>query len=315
MITAIVLSAGGVVDVRLKRPFFLAAQAVIGCIIAQAIDPQILGSLAGHGAAMLAVVAANVVGAAAAGLVLARFGSLPPSTVAWGSAPGAASAMTAMSEEYGADARLVAFMQYVRVIIIVLTASIVARLLGGPHHAPAAGTVLAPAFEAWPFAQTLGIAVIGAIGGRFLRIPNGALLGPLVLGGALHATGVVHIELPPALLDATYAVVGAYVGLGFTRETVRYAFRALPEIVVTNVLLIAFSAGAAALLVITTGVDRLSAYLATSPGGLDSIAIIALGSGVNVPLVIALQTLRLVAVLTTGPFIAKFIIRFSGRSG
>ena len=37
---------------------------------------------------------------------------LPGTTALWGTSPGAASVMTIMAESYGADMRLVAFMQY-----------------------------------------------------------------------------------------------------------------------------------------------------------------------------------------------------------
>ena len=39
------------------------------------------------------------------------------------------------------------------------------------------------------------------------------------------------------------------------------------------------------------------AYLATTPGGIDSVAVMALGSGAGAPLVLAVQMLRLFAVI------------------
>ena len=55
--------------------------------------------------------------------------------------------------------------------------------------------------------------------------------------------------------------------------------------------------------------DLLTAVLATSPGGLDSVAIIAVGSKADVSFVLAVQTLRLFVVLLTGPLLAKCISR------
>ena len=55
------------------------------------------------------------------------------------------------------------------------------------------------------------------------------------------------------------------------------------------------------------GIDPLTAFLATSPGGADSVAIIAASADVDVPFVMAMQTARFLAVLATGPFIARFI--------
>ena len=70
---------------------------------------------------------------------------------------------------------------------------------------------------------------------------------------------------------------------------------------------IAFSGGLAALLTVYAGFDPLTAYLATSPGGMDSIAIIAVSGHVDTPFVMTLQTVRFVLVLLTGPRLANFL--------
>ncbi|MGO8005995.1 AbrB family transcriptional regulator, partial [Rhizobium ruizarguesonis] len=45
----------------------------------------------------------------------------------WGSSPGGASATVLMSEASGADARLVAFLQYLRVVFVAVGASVISR--------------------------------------------------------------------------------------------------------------------------------------------------------------------------------------------
>ena len=52
---------------------------------------------------------------------------LPGTTAVWGSSPGAATAMVLMADAFGADARLVAFMQYLRVIFVSMAAALIAR--------------------------------------------------------------------------------------------------------------------------------------------------------------------------------------------
>ena len=54
-------------------------------------------------------------------------------------------------------------------------------------------------------------------------------------------------------------------------------------------------------------VDPLTAYLATSPGGSDSIAIIAASTDCDVSFVMAMQTVRMIAVLLLAPVLTKFI--------
>jgi uncharacterized membrane protein AbrB (regulator of aidB expression) len=52
-----------------------------------------------------------------------------------------------------------------------------------------------------------------------------------------------------------------------------------------------------------------TAYLATSPGGLDAVAIIASSSQVNVPFVLSMQFMRVIIVLATGSSVARFLAR------
>jgi membrane AbrB-like protein len=79
-------------------------------------------------------------------------------------------------------------------------------------------------------------------------------------------------------------------------------------------VLMAVCGGLAVLLVVVAGIDPLTAYLATSPGGADSAAIIAMASNVDVAFVMAMQTTRLVLVLLIGPSLAGFIARRAGAS-
>ena len=291
---------------RLPRPAFIAAQATIGCLVARSLSPAILATLVDDGLVLLLVVSTTVLAGALVGWVLVRVGVLPGSTAAWGSSPGAASAMVMMAGEYGADVRLVGFMQYLRVILVVVTAAAVARLLGGGSVIP---PVLDTAFAPLSLVETLAIGAVGAVAGVLLRVPAGALLGPMCLGAGLQAVGLVELVLPHWLLVIAYVAVGWTIGLGFTREVVVHALRALPRLLLSSLLLIGLCALSAWGLTEALGVDPLTAYLATSPGGLDSVAIIAVGSHADIPFVMAVQTLRVFVVILTGPVIARSIAR------
>lgn len=59
--------------------------------------------------------------------------------------------------------------------------------------------------------------------------------------------------------------------------------------------------------------DFMTAYTATSPGGLDTVAIIAAGTRADMSFIMAMQTLRLFTILLTGPAIARFISRNAAR--
>jgi membrane AbrB-like protein len=161
-------------------------------------------------------------------------------------------------------------------------------------------------------AQTLVIAAIGAVIGRGLRIPAGASLVPMMTGAILQSSDLMEIELPLWLLAMTYTVLGWYVGLRFTRGVVCDALRALPQIIISILTLIGLCSGSAFLLIRFLRVDPLTAYLATSPGGLDTVAVIANGSTADVSFVMALQTARLLLIVVIGPPLARLVARLAG---
>lgn len=301
-------------ELQLPEGMFTLAKAVIGCMVARALTPSTLASMLLDWPVMLLAVAAIMASGALVGIGLMRFGSLPGSTAAWGTTPGGAAAMTALAQAYGADVRMVAFMQYLRMSLVVLTASVVSRfLIGGPatvHAGQAVAPVLFPPLV--PTLETLALIAGSMLLARVLPIPAGAMILPMLLGAALTATGSMTLILPSWLLWIAYASLGWYVGLRFTPDMVRYALRAIPQMLLATAALIALCCGAAWMLVAWLNVDVLSAYLATSPGGLDTVAAIALGSDCDVSFVLGLQTLRLFGVVLAGPLIARLICRLSG---
>ena len=135
------------------------------------------------------------------------------------------------------------------------------------------------------------------------------MLLPLGVGIALQDAGWPVIELPPWLLAASYALVGWSTGLGFNRTILHHAAQALPRVVMSILVLMAVCGGLSALLVVVARIDPLTAYLATSPGGADLAAIIAMASHVDVAFVMAMQTTRLVLVLLIGPSLASFVAK------
>jgi membrane AbrB-like protein len=219
--------------------------------------------------------------------------------------------MTVLAEAYGADVRLVAFMQYLRVMCVTSVASLVASLAGQQH--PAAAIVWFPPVDWFSFAATLAVASLGVISAKVFRIRAGAVLLPLIVGVVLSSTGVLHIELPPWFLAVSYALLGWSIGLRFTRESVAHCARALPRVLAAILLLIAACGVVGQLLAKAAGVDPLTAYLATTPGGLDVAAIIASDSDVDVPFVLSMQFARIVIVLVTGPSLARFLAARSAQ--
>jgi uncharacterized protein len=305
----------GVHGLRLATPPWssVAAQAVIGAMVSAAITPSIVATFSNDAPLFSIVIAATLLGAACLGWLISRAGLLPGATAIYGISPGAASAMVLLGAAEGADPQLVAVMQYSRVLFVVIAAALVARFwagVAGVVHIP--GTPLLAPVNWINLATVLLLAAVGQQAARLLRLRGWAVLGPMFLLSGLHAAGWITIELPSWLLAATYAVIGWGIGLGFRREVLLHARRAMPVIAGAALCLIAFCGLLAWCLVRLAHVDPLTAYLATSPGGLDSVAIIAASTPrVDLPFVLALQAVRLLLVLSAAPLITRLVVRHS----
>jgi membrane AbrB-like protein len=311
MIGAIVLGVNGA-KLHVPRVPYLGAQALIATMVAGSITRSILVTFSHQYWLFCGVIFGTLLGAAGIGWLISRAGLIPGATAVYGITPGAANAMVILGEAEGADARLVAFMQYSRVLLVAMAAALVARFWAhlGNAHAPAA-----PWFGPVPWgnlARVLILALLAQQFARVLRLPAWALLGPMILLSALHAAGWLQIDLPRWLLAAAYACLGWHIGLGFRRDALIHAGRAMPVVIVAALSLMGFCAALAWCLVNFTGTDALTAYLATSPGGLDSIAIIASSTPqVDMPFVLALQSVRLLCVIALAPLIAGFVVKHS----
>ena len=295
-------------------PGFALGQGVLGCLMAASMNPAALVKVADAWPVFLMAASAVMLASAVLGWIMMRRQIFPGTTAVWGLAPGAASAMVLMSEAYGADVRLVAFMQYLRVAVVTATAALVAR-----WWLPAVSVTSGHSAADWfsvhhggHVGATLLLAFGGALVARRLRLPAGSMVLPLLLGTALQAGGWLVIELPAPVLVSAYALIGWSIGLRFTRATLGHAFAALPQVLAAIVALMAVGVVLAAGLVQLAGIDPLTAYLATSPGGADSVAVIAATSAVDAGFVMAMQLARFLMVLVFGPQVSKFVATRAG---
>jgi uncharacterized protein len=264
------------------------------------------------------VVGGTLILSLSAGLLLTRIAHLDGKTAALGTLPGAAAGMLAMSISLGADPRLVAVMQYTRVVVVVFSAALVSRFglvpgtapqpisTGGLQSSSSEGAALLFHDDWLTYGLTALVAALGAWAGMRLRLPAGALMGPLILGVALQELGVMRLVWPPGVPQAAFLVLGVYVGLLFDRASIERAGRLFPLMLASAVGLTIACASLGWALAALTSVDGLTAYLATAPGGIDSVAVMALGSGADAPLVLAVQMLRLFAVVIAGTLLGRW---------
>lgn len=301
-----------ILGVRLHLPRRLGTliPGIIGCMIIKLMPASDLGEIADHLPVFLFGTFAVIAISSLLGWIMTRMNILPGTTALWGLSPGAASAMVLMAEAYGADTALVALMQYLRVLMVTSITATIATLVGASHMQHAAIAIGNLSDVAWlSLAETLVLALGGAALGRALRIPGGTMLMPMVLAFIFGHSNLVHLELPRGLLLSVYALLGWRIGFRFTAPLLAHAARAMPRIILATLVLMALCGVLASVLVLVTGIDPLSAYLATSPGGVDSVAILAASTHVDVTFVMGMQTMRFLGVLLVGPMMVKLLAR------
>ncbi|MET0863233.1 MAG: AbrB family transcriptional regulator [Nakamurella sp.] len=287
------------------------AQAVVGVVLGGLLELSILQSLGGDWLPVVAVIAGTLVLSVLAGLLMGRFTSVSAITGSLSLSAGGAAGITSMSRELGADERMVAVIQYLRVVLIVSTLPLVTAFVFRPPSVASAADA-ASADSGWLLGLvfTLLCALIGSLVAIRLKMPAGTLLGPLILTAALTLAGWSFGAHPPVwLAQLAYGAIGLRIGLGFTRASLKLLRKVLPVALTLTILIILGCAGMGVLLASATGQSQLAGYLATSPGGLFAVLSIAAETGAGATFVLAVQVLRIFVMLLVAPGLAVFLAR------
>ncbi|CCG01493.1 AbrB family transcriptional regulator [Blastococcus saxobsidens] len=295
---------------RVPEPAGIAAQAVIGVAVGALVEPGALRAVAADWLPVLLVTLGTLALSLLAGSALQLHRGISPVTGAFAMIAGGAAGIAVMARELGADERTVAVLQYLRVLLIVLLMPVVATTAYGATAD--AGIVPDSGGAGWVagLAFTGACAVAGVAGGRLLRLPVAALLGPLVVAAIVDLTGLSGgAEVPGLLEDAAFLGIGLQVGVSFTWGSLRAIGGVLPVALGITTALIVACAGLGVLLAGVTGASALDGYLATTPGGLNAVLATARDSGADTTFVLSVQVLRLFVMLFSAPLVARWLRR------
>jgi membrane AbrB-like protein len=293
---------------------FRVGQALVGAVIGALVELPTLARLSSDWPSVLLVTLGTLAISLVAGRLLAVRRDVSPATGAFALIAGGASGIVALARELGADDRVVTIVQYLRVLLVLLAMPLVTTLVFHPDGG--AGTLTTGPTRWGPDLVFVVVAVgSGLLLQRVVRAPATALLGPMVVAVALSASGVLgDVAVPTALEQLGYALIGVRVGLRFTRASLRSIARLLPLATALIVLVIVACGLLGVVLSRVTGVDQLTAYLATTPGGLFAVLATAADSGADVTYVLAVQVIRVFAMLLFAPLLGRWFSRGRTRS-
>ena len=222
-------------------------------------------------------------------------------TAFFSSMPGGSGEMVNLGARNGAVLSRVAAGQSLRVLTVVLCVPAAFKyLLGEGTPALHAATVdwrwLALLFPAGALLAWLW---------QRLRQPNPWLFGPLLLSATLSIAWDLHIGLPDGASQMGQWLIGSGLGCHFNRQFFRRAPSFMGRTLIGTALTMLIAGLAALGLSALTRLDLRSLTLGMMPGGIAEMSLTAEVLQLSVPLVTAMQVMRLLFVL----FLAEPLFR------
>jgi uncharacterized protein len=247
-----------------------------------------------------------------AGLLIYNICDIHKATALFGSAPGGVTDMSLISADYGAEMPKVALLQTVRIFAcITIIPFVVKKNLKRTKNDFISAEVPIIKYRKVSNPARIAAAVIaGTIGGsigHFLSIPAGALIGA-VFFVALFNMIFFRLYIPTKVSIGAQMLVGAVIGAGMTLEAlVGLRYIILPALLVA-VFLISIGLLLALCLNRIWNINMNTAIIATAPGGMTEMSLIAADVGADVSIVASLHLIRLIALLMIYPAAMKLII-------
>lgn len=312
------------VYLHLPLPWFLGA--LTFCLVASVLQMPILRPM--PLSIPMRAVLGLAVGSAFTPLLFARFGSMISSiailvpfmgliivvslafyerlagfdrpTAFFSAVPGGLTDMTTMAEDAGANTRSVILVQATRILMIVFTLPLWLRW----HDGLAVGWAVAGRARLADV-SVLDLATLVAAGwsgwwiARRVGMAGAPIVGPMIVSGLLHASGVITTKVSLEVLTFAQITVGVLLGCQFRGLTMREftgtviwgIANTIVLLIITGVIVIGVSH--------LTGFDPVSVLLAFAPGGQTELNLLAFILGLDVGYV-ALHHLVRVAIVILG---------------
>jgi hypothetical protein len=153
----------------------------------------------------------------------------------------------------------------------------------------------------WRLLATIAVALLGAVGATWLRLPLPWFTGPLIAVAVANMSGARLAPLPYAR-DAGQWIIGTVLGLYFLPDVVREVLRLAPWIVAATLFMMLLGGAGALLLRRLTGESGTTSFFAMAIGGASEMAAQAERYEARVDRVAAAHSLRLVLVALLVPF-------------
>ncbi len=280
---------------------------IIGIAIGGAARPEILRQVADWIPSLAALCLFVPLVHFAGYRLLCATGRTDPVTAFYGTAPGGLVETVEMGEAAGAEIRMLAMLQFLRLIITIVTVPLAFTWMAG-HAVGSAGGARVEGAELHGVDVMLLAAcgIVGAVAGLRLGLPAGHVLGPILLSGAAHVAGLTHAVPPGWMIAAAQVVIGTSLGVRFAGMPKDRILVAMRLALLNAAITIGGAIGFAVAVAPVAGEPVMAVFLAFAPGGLVEMGLIALSLDMSILYVTAHHLLRIILAVS-------FVRAFGGR--
>ena len=245
--------------------------------------------------------------------LLLRLTSSDIATALFASIPGGPGEMAQLAEQKGGSAALVAIAQSLRIAMVVTLVAI-SLVVADVGELSMGGSVVMPVVGPVGVMGVLLIAMLFALVFQRIGIISPMFMGPLAASAFLASTGIYDFGFPRLVICSGQLLLGASLGLIFTKDLIRRAPRFLLVSTLLTALLMVICACMGYVVSQTIDWDFPTMLLATAPGSVSEMSITAEALGLGVAGVAAFQIVRLFVMVPLTPLLYRLAC-MCGRSG
>lgn len=282
---------------------------VIGVMLGSAITAEVFADPARWGVTFAVLVPFLIVTAAVAYALFRKIGRYDPVTAYYSAMPGGLNDMLILGAEAGGDERRIALAHATRILVVISAVVVFFGAVLGVRSGPGTAWVALGDISAMDWLILGACAVLGLPLGRVLRLPARQILGPMILSGVAHLSGIVTVPPPGLLVVIAQVVIGTVVGCRFIGSSFRAVGRDLALGTVSAVVMIAVAVAFAWPVAHATDLSLDQAFLAFSPGGLTEMGLLALAMGADVAYVTVTHLVRITLVIFAASPVFRLIRR------
>ena len=282
------------------------AQIVIGTALGLTFTREVVAQVAALWPWLIGGAAFAVAVTMLASRAMQRLASVDAPTAIYAVAVGASAEMALQAQRAGADPALVASAHAVRIVLVVSLASFVAHWSG--EHGVVGLTSAALAPLPWHFGLLFLVLspTVAWLAVR-VRLPNGWLLGPVLLTALFASHGLTARLYAPVIIGAQ-VLIGWSLGQHMTRAFFRKSPRMLLAAMLVTIATLGLCVATAAAVAHGGATTLLTAFLALAPGGTAEMAIVAKTYGIGA-IVTTFHFVRVVTMIVAMRWIAAALLR------